>query len=51
MEADGLTGAGRRLRVPVYGIVGAADYNACQKNCDALRDAVGVKALDDRASR
>ena len=31
-----------------YGIVGAADYNACQKNCDALRDAVGVKALDDR---
>ena len=31
-----------------YGIVGAADYNACQKNCDALRDAVGVKALDER---
>ena len=31
-----------------YGIVGAADYNACQKDCDALRDAVGVKALDER---
>jgi oligopeptide transport system substrate-binding protein len=30
-----------------YGIVGAADYNACQKNCDALADKVGVKALDD----
>ena len=31
-----------------YGIVGAADYNACEENCDALRDKVGVKALDDR---
>ena len=31
-----------------YGIVGAADYNACQKDCEALRDKVGVKALDDR---
>ncbi|HEX5470030.1 MAG TPA: peptide ABC transporter substrate-binding protein [Gaiellaceae bacterium] len=31
-----------------YGIVGAADYNACEKNCDALRDKVGVKAVDDR---
>lgn len=31
-----------------FGIVGAADYNACKKNCDALRDKVGVKALDDR---
>jgi oligopeptide transport system substrate-binding protein len=31
-----------------YGIVGAADYNGCQKNCDALRDKVGIKALDDR---
>src|SRR4026209_1744476 len=30
-----------------YGIVGAADYNACQKSCDALADKVGVKALDD----
>src|SRR6185295_14917344 len=27
-----------------YGIVGAAEYNACEKNCDALRDKVGVKA-------
>jgi oligopeptide transport system substrate-binding protein len=31
-----------------YGIVGAAEYNACEKNCAALRDKVGVKALDDR---
>jgi oligopeptide transport system substrate-binding protein len=31
-----------------YGIVGAADYNACEKNCDALRDKVGVEAVDDR---
>ena len=30
-----------------FGIVGAAEYNACEKNCDALRDKVGVKALDD----
>jgi oligopeptide transport system substrate-binding protein len=31
-----------------YGIVGAAEYNACEKNCNALRDKVGVDALDDR---
>jgi oligopeptide transport system substrate-binding protein len=31
-----------------YGIVGAADYNACEKNCDALRDKVGVQAVDPR---
>jgi oligopeptide transport system substrate-binding protein len=31
-----------------FGIVGAADYNACKKNCEALRDKVAVKALDDR---
>jgi oligopeptide transport system substrate-binding protein len=30
-----------------FGIAGAAEYNACEKNCDALRDKVGVKALDD----
>jgi oligopeptide transport system substrate-binding protein len=30
-----------------FGIVGAAEYNACKQNCDALRDKVGVKALDD----
>ena len=29
------------------GIVGADDYNSCEKNCDALRDKVGVKAVDD----
>src|SRR5919198_2818999 len=31
-----------------YGIVGAAEYNGCEKNCNALRAKVGVKALDDR---
>jgi oligopeptide transport system substrate-binding protein len=31
-----------------YGIVGAAEYNACEKNCDALRKKVGVKAVDPR---
>ncbi len=31
-----------------YGIEGAAEYNGCEKNCDALRDKVGVEALDDR---
>jgi len=30
-----------------FGIVGAAEYNACKSNCDVLRDKVGVKALDD----
>ena len=30
------------------GIVGATEYNSCEENCDALRDAVGVKAIDDR---
>jgi len=30
-----------------YGIVGAADYNSCTKNCDALADKVGVEAPDD----
>jgi oligopeptide transport system substrate-binding protein len=30
-----------------YGIVGAQAYNACKKNCAALADKMGVKALDD----
>jgi oligopeptide transport system substrate-binding protein len=30
-----------------FGIVGAAEYNACTKNCDALKDKMGVKAIDD----
>jgi oligopeptide transport system substrate-binding protein len=29
-----------------YGIVGAEAYNTCKQNCDALRDAVGVRAVD-----
>ncbi len=31
----------------LYGIAGAAEYNGCEENCDALRDEVGVTALDD----
>jgi ABC-type oligopeptide transport system substrate-binding subunit len=31
----------------LYGLVGAADYNSCEKNCDALADKVGVEAPDD----
>ena len=31
-----------------FGIVGAAEYNSCEKNCGALRDKVGVKAVDNR---
>jgi ABC-type oligopeptide transport system substrate-binding subunit len=31
-----------------FGIVGAADYNACEQGCAAARDKVGVTALDDR---
>jgi oligopeptide transport system substrate-binding protein len=31
-----------------YGIVGAAEYNGCEKNCAALRDKVGVRAVDPR---
>jgi oligopeptide transport system substrate-binding protein len=31
----------------LYGIVGAQEYNSCQKNCDALADKVGVEAPDD----
>ena len=30
-----------------YGIVGAEDFNSCKKNCAALRERVGIKALDD----
>jgi oligopeptide transport system substrate-binding protein len=32
----------------LYGIVGAAAYNGCERNCAKLRDQVGVKALDKR---
>lgn len=31
-----------------FGIEGAAEYNACKKNCDAARDAVGIRAVDDK---
>ena len=31
-----------------YGIVGASAYNECKKNCGALRDKMGVRAVDDR---
>jgi ABC-type oligopeptide transport system substrate-binding subunit len=29
-----------------FGIVGAEEYNSCKSNCDALKDKVGVRALD-----
>jgi len=32
----------------LYGIKGATEYNACKKNCNALRDKVAVKATDDQ---
>jgi oligopeptide transport system substrate-binding protein len=32
----------------LFGLVGAADYNSCEKNCDALADKVGVEATDDQ---
>jgi oligopeptide transport system substrate-binding protein len=31
----------------LYGITGAAEYNGCEENCDALADKVGVTAVDD----
>jgi oligopeptide transport system substrate-binding protein len=31
----------------LYGIQGAAEYNSCEKKCDALADKVGVEAPDD----
>ncbi|HUP32880.1 MAG TPA: ABC transporter substrate-binding protein, partial [Gaiellaceae bacterium] len=31
-----------------YGIAGAQEYNGCEENCDALRDEVGVRAVDER---
>src|ERR687897_2430600 len=31
-----------------YGIVGAQEYNACEKACDAMADKVGVNAVDER---
>ena len=31
----------------LYGIQGAAEYNGCEKNCNALADEVGVNAVDD----
>jgi oligopeptide transport system substrate-binding protein len=32
----------------LYGVQGAAEYNACTKNCDAMADKVGVEATDDQ---
>lgn len=30
-----------------FGIVGASDYNSCEKSCAALADKMGVNAVDD----
>jgi oligopeptide transport system substrate-binding protein len=32
----------------LYGIKGAAEYNECEKNCDALAKKVAIKATDDQ---
>jgi oligopeptide transport system substrate-binding protein len=32
----------------LYGIAGAAEYNGCEKQCDAMADEVGVTAVDDQ---
>ena len=34
-----------------YGVVGASEYNACKQNCDAMRDKVGIEAVDPRTLR
>jgi ABC-type oligopeptide transport system substrate-binding subunit len=34
-----------------FGIVGASDYNACKQNCEAMREKVGVTAVDDSTLR
>jgi oligopeptide transport system substrate-binding protein len=34
-----------------YGIVGAEEYNSCEKNCARLRDRVGVTAVNDSTLR
>jgi oligopeptide transport system substrate-binding protein len=31
----------------LYGLAGAQEYNACERNCEALADKVGVTAVDD----
>jgi oligopeptide transport system substrate-binding protein len=31
----------------LYGVAGAAEYNGCEADCDALADGVGVTAVDD----
>jgi oligopeptide transport system substrate-binding protein len=31
-----------------FGIKGASEYNSCKKNCNALRDKVGIKAIDNQ---
>ena len=34
-----------------YGIVGAEEYNTCERNCNALADRIGVEAVDERTLR
>jgi oligopeptide transport system substrate-binding protein len=34
-----------------FGIQGASEYNECKKNCAAVRDKVGVTAVDDQTLR
>jgi oligopeptide transport system substrate-binding protein len=32
----------------LYGVVGGAEYNSCEKKCEALADKVGLEAADDK---
>jgi oligopeptide transport system substrate-binding protein len=32
----------------LFGIKGATEYNSCEKNCDALKNKVAIKATDDQ---
>jgi oligopeptide transport system substrate-binding protein len=34
-----------------YGIVGAEEYNTCERNCDPLADQIGVEAVDEQTLR
>jgi oligopeptide transport system substrate-binding protein len=34
-----------------FGIVGAQEYNSCKRNCERLRERVGVTAVDDTTLR
>ena len=56
-DGGGLRVSGKRTTSPdlaadyayqFYGIVGAQEYNGCEKSRDALADKVGINAVDDQ---